>query len=630
MPYIPASAFAGSAPKAPSTQIIQINQFNGIDLSSKPTLMSLTRSPDCRNMMRSAPGKIKRRMGYERTNDKPYAGRINGAASDAKNVIHAGTNVYFNDVVVAGNVEEAFKARDEGYIVPTTGVSDSRSTILNFNGVLVFFDGAALRVMFTTPKNAAGASAYYLRRASERAYVPTVMIDRDPKGGGIAYEDINVLSDAFTELFYADGESTAYQMSFDDLMPEAGTVVKLMEEDGLTWRTLTEDTDYSVDYNTGVIHFQTAPALTPVDGQSNVSITVSKDRSDKRAWIDKCTTAAVYRLPTGGSRLFATGNPDYPNRDFWSEIDDYTYWSDLNYSSLGAARDPVVGYSNIGNDLATHKKSGTIYVRAPVTDASDAYRQTFPVLSIIRGPRNICAQSYAELNNEPLFLTENGIYALTSADVTAEKYAQNRSFYLNGKLLEEDNLSDAASIVWKNNYLLALNNRVYLLDSSTKTYAKDEPHSTYQYECFLWTGVPARCMWEWDDVLCFGDANGYVYRFDESLLTDNGEPFLSCWETPDLQDGLFHKQRRYTKAALQIQPGAEVDIDLSVNGGSGWRISDAVCFPASEHARRVIRRLDMAKMNYAALRISCDKAQPFEPDAINVEYIQSGRDDKRL
>jgi hypothetical protein len=38
----------------------------------------------------------------------------------------------------------------------------------------------------------------------------------------------------------------------------------------------------------------------------------------------------------------------------------------------------------------------------------------------------------------------------------------------------------------------------------------------------------------------------------------------------------------------------------------------------------------MAKMNYAALRISCDAAQPFEPDAINIEYIQSGRDDKRL
>jgi len=34
-------------------------------------------------------------------------------------------------------------------------------------------------------------------------------------------------------------------------------------------------------------------------------------------------------------------------------------------------------------------------------------------------------------------------------------------------------------------------------------------------------------------------------------------------------------------------------------------------------------------MNYAALRISCDKDQPFEPDAINIEYIQSGSDDKR-
>jgi len=251
------------------------------------------------------------------------------------------------------------------------------------------------------------------------------------------------------------------------------------------------------------------------------------------------------------------------------------------------------------------------------------------VLNIVRGPRNLAPYSYAELSNEPLFLTESGIHALTSADLTAEKYAQDRSFYVNGALMKEQELKDAVALVWKDYYMLAVNKRIYLLDGSTKAYAPDEPHSTYQYESFLWIDIPARCLWIWDG-LYFGDDRGYIYRFDEELFTDNGEAFDARWETPDLQGGLFHKQRRYTKAALQIQPGAEVDIDLSVNGGDGWRTRCVMAFPAGAYARRTVRRLDMAKMNYAALRISCDKAQPFEPDAINIEYIRSGRDDKRL
>lgn len=637
MPYIPAAAFAGGAPKAPNTQVIQINQFNGIDLSSKPTLMSLTRSPDCQNMMRSAPGKVKRRMGYERVNEMPFPGRINGATiirndRNEIRVVHAGTKIYYDGVVVAGSRAEAIESVVSGNPVEDTGVADNRSCIVRMpeEARTVLFDGKAVRGFAYADNADTGDRIYFCPKLSDNAYVPTVMIDRDPKGGGTAYEEINLLSDAFTELFFSDGESTAYQMSFDELMPEKGTVVKLMESDGVTWETLTEGVDYTVNYATGVINFAAAPAVTPADGQSNVSITVSKDRSEKRAWIDKCTIATSYELPTGGSRIFATGNPDYPNRDYWSDIGDLTYWPDLNYSMLGDARERIIGYSRIGSYLATHKADGTIYVRAATTDENDAYRQMFPVMSIVRGPRNLAPRSFAAMDNEPLFLTENGIYALTSADLTAEKYAQNRSFYLNGRLTAEAGLEDASAIVWDGNYILTVNGRAYVLDGSTKSYNQNEPHSAYQYECFLWNNIPARVLWAWDNKLHFGDSDGNIYRFDKALLTDDGQPFSCCWETPDLQGGLFHKQRRYTKAALQIQPGEDVDIELSVNGGTGWRLSTLMSFPPSENARRMIRRLDMDKMNYASLRISCNRGQSFEPDAINIEYIQSGADDNRL
>jgi len=631
MAYIPAVNYSKSgAPDAPGTQVMTIAQFDGADLTSEPTHMSITRSPDCRNMMRAAPGKVKRRMGYERI--QKYDGQINGATDiPAGKVIHSVTKVYMNGQMLAGSMEEAIEAFTSSSEIIDTGVADARSCIVRMGtvGKTCMLDGRNLRG-FRNATNNEGITIRYCQKLSDAAYVPTVMIDRDPIGGGTAHEDINVLSDAFTELFYADGKSTAYQMSFDNLIAEKGSVVKTLNSDGLTWKTLTEGSDYSVNYTTGVITFVYAPAVTPVSGQSNVSITVSKDRSEKRSWIDKCTVGICFGDSSSGARLFCTGNPDYPNRDFWSEIDDPTYFSDLNYSILGDISSRIIGYSTLGDRLAAHKDDGTIYIRSAVTDENNMYRQMFPVTSVIRGPRSIAPHSHAVLNNEPLFLTENGIYAITSADLTAEKYAQRRSLYLDGALLKEPSLSESFALVYRNYYLLAVDDRVYVLDGTTATYAKDEPHSTYQYEGFLWTGISARCMWTWDSDLYFGDDSGQIYRFSEELSTDDGSPFIACWQTPDLQGASYYHYKHFTRIALQLTPGDASTVEIHANSGGPWAKLMEKVFASSDHARALVRRLKFKKCTSAAFRIQSGKGQPFEPDAISVEYIQTGRHEKRL
>lgn len=624
MAYIPAVNYSKSgAPDAPRTQIMTVAQFDGVDLTSEPTHMSVTRSPDCRNMMRAAPGKVKRRPG-SRIIFK-YDSVVNGGAftHPTKNLVHIGTNIYWDYRSLAGSRDDAVS---NGI---NTGVADNRSVfvVMNTTDKAYFFDGSNFRTIIEEVID--GRTVRYAPPVSEHAYIPTVMIDRDPIGGGTAFEDINVLSDAFTELFYADGESTVYQMSLDNLMSEKGSVVKILNNDGLTWRTLAEGSNYSVNYTTGVITFATAPTVTPVSGQSNVSITVSKDRSEKRSWIDRCTVATCFGDSSSGARLFCAGNPDYPNRDFWSELDDPSYFSDLNYSILGDTSSGIVGYSALGSTLATHKYDGTIFVRAAVTDEDNMFRQMFPVQSIIRGPRNIAPGSFAVLNNEPLFLTENGIYALTSADLTAEKYAQRRSFYLDGALLKESHLSSATACVWKNNYLLAVNDKVYILDGTSKSYAQDEPHSTYQYEGFVWTGIRARHIWASAGELYFGTDAGDICWFKDSMTHDEcGGAITSCWQTPDLQGASYYHYKHFTRLALQLTPGEESTVEIHANSGGSWAKLAEKKFAPSEHARLLVRRLKFKKSTSAAFRIQSDQL-PFEPDAISIEYIQTGHEEKR-
>jgi len=179
-------------------------------------------------------------------------------------------------------------------------------------------------------------------------------------------------------------------------------------------------------------------------------------------------------------------------------------------------------------------------------------------------------------------------------------------------------------------YLLAVDDRVYVLDGTTATYAKDEPHSTYQYEGFLWTGISARCMWTWDSDLYFGDDSGQIYRFSEELSTDDGSPFIACWQTPDLQGASYYHYKHFTRIALQLTPGDASTVEIHANSGGPWAKLMEKVFASSDHARALVRRLKFKKCTSAAFRIQSGKGQPFEPDAISVEYIQTGRHEKRL
>lgn len=53
--------------------------------------------------------------------------------------------------------------------------------------------------------------------------------------------------------------------------------------------------------------------------------------------------------------IFLSGNPDYPNRDWYSGYNDPTYWEDSAYSVLGRGDSAIMGYSILAGRLATHK-----------------------------------------------------------------------------------------------------------------------------------------------------------------------------------------------------------------------------------------------------------------------------------
>ena len=120
-----------------------------------------------------------------------------------------------------------------------SGLPDERSCAVYLGGKLWIFTGEEL-LCYDGKK---------VMAADEFGYVPTTVIARDPAGGGVRYEAINLLSEKQTVRFLADGAATAYVLPYTEV--EEVCEVKVNGE---------VSNAYTIDLAKGTVTFATAPA----------------------------------------------------------------------------------------------------------------------------------------------------------------------------------------------------------------------------------------------------------------------------------------------------------------------------------------------------------------------------------
>ena len=62
-------AVSFSIPRSPAKQVYEASSFLGADFTSESSTVDDTKSPNVENMIRSVPGKIRKRMGYQKLFD---------------------------------------------------------------------------------------------------------------------------------------------------------------------------------------------------------------------------------------------------------------------------------------------------------------------------------------------------------------------------------------------------------------------------------------------------------------------------------------------------------------------------------------------------------------------------------
>lgn len=544
-----------NVPSSAARQLAVISEFKGVDLHNTPANVSLNRSPSAPNMIRDVPGKVRKRCGYHLI--RRFPGRINGAFSlsiqgEACFVIHAGTALY----------------TEEGNQI-YSGVKDVRSFAVQLNQRLYFLDGCQFLSLYRKD------GSWICKPVKEEAYIPTVLISRDPSGGGVSLEPFNLLQPRWEEDFLGQEGAAAYQLSVGEL-DESPVEAEILQSDG-SWAKQTEGEDFSVDRSAGIVSFLTAPGASPVSGKDNVKIRASRKTVENEVSpIDHCRFGALYGVGGASDRLFVSGNEEFPNRDWFSQQNDPSFFGDLWFSSLGQENGRIMGYSIINSSLAAHKDWGedgrNIFLRRGNLENGSA---AFPITAVLQGQGAVAPASFAYLSGEPLFLTRLGIFAVTPADVTGERYAQNRSFYLNKALLTEPSLEDACAVVHQDFYFLSAGDKLYILDGLAKSYEKDTPYSTYQYEGYYWLNIGARVLWEQDGALRFGREDGKVMEFyrdasEAASYQDDGEPITAYWELPDFSGRNFFKKKTFRKVSFQLASAPATSVSILAQAGGRW------------------------------------------------------------
>jgi hypothetical protein len=613
-------------PASPSRSTLTIDTFLGADFTNDPANVDIDKSPNVLNMIRDVPGKVRKSMGYQTIAE--FTDPINGYHTKrgvAHGLIHAGTKIYEGD-----------------YDSPTELYSDannSRSRSWQFGDKVCILDGKALLIWDGTT----------VEKASTNAKIPVTLIGGNPAGGGTSYYALNLLSPGFTEQFLGTVGTTEYHLSYTDL-DDTEVKAEVLQNDG-TWNTLVENTDFTVNRETGVVTFTTAPGESPVTGEDNVKITAYKTVEGYADRVNKCSIGTLYGASGDLNRLFISGNPDdeYVNYQWYSAANDPTYFPDTNYQLIGTAKSAIVGYSVISSYLAVFKDKQEVEQNIVLVSSTTVKDEvTFATQTTLHGSPSICSDSHGYLAGEPIFLTALGVYALTSQDITGRELTNLRSFFLNGKLLDETDLDKAYAFVYKDFYILAVNGVLYILDGLQSVQTdKSAPYSTRQFVGYFRDNVDANTMWEEDGSLWFGSKTGKVCKFytnpdDIFSYNDDGAAIMCRWETPDFDGKLFYKNKTFRYLAVRLKQAIVTSIRMSVMKRGLWTVlstnaSTASYFSfkslvfsklsfSSDVTNRVVplktrvKKVDKARYRFENLNVN----EPFALDKIGIEYVEKG------
>ena len=594
--------------KSPAMAAVVYDRLKGVDFSTDQSLIDTARSPFALNLVSGPGGYPEKRPGWRTL--QQLEGHIYGLHVGMVN----GENVY---LVHCGDRILRWWPGDpaRGTVQLRTGVNQNYSRSFVHQDRIFLLTGTEYLVYGVFDGKEA------IKPVSDIATVPTTYFNSSPMGlDGVPLQDKNILTNRRTVGFLGNyGKDEAGNESGDNVfalpyenIESSNIVLKVKDPDTLEWVEYRQDTSgkwnltryspgdgyngpvvrgyvwefspkkfdhgtipeksFVVDAVFGVVGIHPAPWKNEAGGD-NVEITfdlVPKEDEDTADTLNKCDTFAVFE-----ERIWLTGNPEKPAFDWHSDADDPTYFPDTGYTRVGTAGTEIMGYLQVGTAQAVVKAEGSqdasLYLRT-VGTLNDL--TAFPIKQGVSGQGAISKRAFSNILDDPLYLTRNGVFAVSSNIVTEQRTLANRSRFLDPKLTREANLKEAVACSWNGMYLLSMTDgTVYVMDGKQeKSYQENSlTGAGYNYEAYHWNNMPATCWLPEGAELYFGTADGRICKLNTDIggvqkYNDDGAPIRAVRATRVEFCGDFLRYKTMVKkgSGLLMQPYSRSSVKVYV------------------------------------------------------------------
>jgi hypothetical protein len=196
-------------------------------------------------------------------------------------------------------------------------------------------------------------------------------------------------------------------------------------------------------------------------------------------------------------------------------------------------------------------------------------------------------------DNEVVYMTRDGVCAITPTGVLDERCSQIRSAFVNYFLLKE-NLS-ACRLVNCGDFLAITNgsDTVYMLDGKQFEQSAELPFSQRQYEAYIWKLEDVSLMWSVEGKELFYSDGKNVYRqangnqisdYSDEYGLENGNTVSKSidayWETPYIYCSDFAANKFFMRVGILLDgrtapDGYAINTDLKVYAkfdNDDWRV----------------------------------------------------------
>ena len=539
----------------------QVRDLLGVDFTTHESEVEQRRSPDAVNLISGLQGSVDKRFGTGII--KKFEGKI-WAVHNIKTfvygttimpdgikerievnvtIVHEGTRLWaYNPHLDTWQQARTYN----GTTYSTTVLQERQTNFIEWNNQSYFTiihnnwtnSISELLILYCTGSTYSGEEGtiwfdvYLNDPMNFLLYIPTTAIARSPSGlNSTKFQSSNLMTNACKNKFLSDASSTVYKLDYGACYGyiSSNVTVFQMQADGSFSSALHDASNNPITATltegTNIVTFSAVPHATYKTGVDNIEIWFRRDSVTKTvsSQINYYQSYASYGLNGLSDNIFFCNSIEQRNmnKEIWlTAIKDTDDWDRVkmyvafnSFSLLGSNR--KIGYSKVGQYLVLHGQrdgsSPVAYLKtASIDDNGELFIRSVPTTSQVGA---IAPKSFANLRDDPLFISEAGVTATLIDTITNIQSMQDRGFYVNKKLLEEPNLDKAISFIFDNKYFTCVNGNIYIADPRYKSIDKMSYSESFQYEWYYWEGLDVQSYSVVDGELLFGTTDGRLMRY---------------------------------------------------------------------------------------------------------------------